>query len=537
MGSPNAHEASQASSANHTSSNTPRGDLKGLRENWRQDLTSGFLVFLIALPLCLGISIASGFPPIAGIFTAIIGGILGSMISGAEMTIKGPAAGMIVIVLGAVTELGAGNPAAGYKLALGVGVAAGILQIIFALLRAGSLGDFFPSAAVHGMLAAIGIIIAGKQIHVALGVKPTASNTLALIAEIPSSIAKLNPSVAIISAISLVILFSLPKLKAPLFKKIPGPVIVVALAIPLGIAFGLPANFLVNVPNNMFDAITFPDFSGVASSVGLKYVLMFSLVGTLESILSAKAVDMLDPYERKTDLSRDSLAIGIGNTLSSFIGGLPMISEIVRSSANINNGGRTRFANVFHGLFLLIMVALAPALIRMLPLAALAAMLIFTGFRLASPKEFIHAYHVGREQLFIFVLTTITTLATDLLVGISVGILAEMIAHLLSGAAIRSIFRANVSVKVSENGTHLSIHSAAVFSNWLSINSFIRQATKGDLTLDFSHSSLIDHTVMSRLDEVKRNLQRQNRTFTLIGMDRHRPFSTHPFAARRLINA
>jgi MFS superfamily sulfate permease-like transporter len=535
----------------------PRGNLEGFRTHWRQDLTSGLLVFLIALPLCLGISIASGYPPIAGIFTAIIGGILGSLLSSSEMTIKGPAAGLIVIALGAVTELGGGDPTLGYKLALGVGVVAGLLQIVFALMRAGALGDFFPSAAVHGMLAAIGIIIASKQIHIALGVKPEASNPIALIAEIPASIGKMVPSIAVISIISLLILFMMPRFKAPWIKKIPGPVLVVLSSIPLGIIFGLstehddyvfghtyhidPARYLVSVPDSMLSAITFPDFSAITSSVGIKYVLMFALVGTLESILSAKAVDMLDPYERKTDFNRDSLAVGVGNTLSSFIGGLPMISEIVRSSANINNGGRTRFANVYHGLFLLVFVAFAPGLIRLLPHAALASMLIFTGLRLASPKEFIHAYHVGREQFAIFVLTTLTTLATDLLVGIAVGIVAEVLVHLLSGASIKALIRANIAVSSEMNEaentktTTLRIQSAAIFTNWLSINSQIKNITQGKLILDFSNARIIDHTVMSRIQEVKRDFKRQNRLLEICGMDQHKPFSAHPCAARRLV--
>jgi MFS superfamily sulfate permease-like transporter len=507
-------------------------------------------VFLIALPLCLGISMASGYPPMAGIFTAIIGGLISPFLSNSELTIKGPAAGLIVIALGAVTELGGGDPVLGYKLALGVGVVAGVLQILFGLMRAGVLGDFFPSAAVHGLLAAIGVIIVAKQAHTALGVTPTAKGPLSQLAELPHSLANLNPEIAIIAGISLIILFGLPLLPWKLTKKIPGPMVVVLLAIPLGMMFDLShphlylwsgheynvgPNFLVQVPDNMLDAVMFPDFSGVLTGVGMKFVMMFALIGTLESILSAKAVDLLDPFERKTDMNRDTVAIGIGNTLAAFVGGLPMISEIVRSSANINNGAKTRFANFFHGLFLLAFVALAPALIRQLPLAALAAMLIYTGLRLASPKEFIHTYKVGPEQLFIFLATFLTTLATDLLLGIVVGVLAKVVMQIIIGASPITLFRARVSITHDADKTPIfNVLSAATFTSWISLKRQIKPlAASPKLIIDLSQSRFIDHTVMSGFQELKRDFERDGRTLVLQGFDQHKAFSDHPRAARK----
>jgi MFS superfamily sulfate permease-like transporter len=405
----------------------PRGTLAGLEKNWKADLVSGFLVFLIALPLCLGISLACGYPAISGIFTAIIGGMLATFFSNSELTIKGPAAGLIVIAIGCVTEFGftgGKDPAAdfqAYQLALGVGVVAGIIQMSFGYFRAGILGEFFPSSAVHGLLAAIGVIIMAKQFPVTLGLSPHGT-PLELIANIPHFIMNMNPMVSVIGITGLLIMFGFPFLKNPRFKVIPAPMLVLLVTVPLGLylnfdqehtySFGgqeypLGKDFLVAVPESMFHAVTFPDFSGLMTLIGVKYVVMFALIGSIESLLSAKAIDGIDPWKRKTDHDRDMLAVGAGNTLAAFVGGLPMISEIVRSKANIDNGARTRFANVFHGSFLLLFVALIPGLINEIPLAALGAMLVFTGFRLASPQAFIKIYHVGREQFIIFVSTVI----------------------------------------------------------------------------------------------------------------------------------
>jgi MFS superfamily sulfate permease-like transporter len=462
----------------------PRGNLTGLKVYWKKDLLSGFLVFLVALPLSLGIAGASGFPPIAGVLTAIVGGLLTGLLSNSELTIKGPAAGLIVIAAGAIAEFSATyGPERAYQLALGVGVAAGILQILLGLLRTGILGEFFPTSAVHGMLAAIGVIIVAKQIHLVLGVMDVNGETLELIAEIPASLQKVNPEIALIGLVSLGILFGWSFLKNRYVRMVPAPMVVVLLAVPLGMAFdlshehtysflghdySLSERFLVDVPANMFNAITFPDFEALASAAGWKWVVMFALIGSLESLLSAKAIDMLDPHQRKTNLDRDMLAIGVGNTLSASIGGLPMISEIVRSKANIDNGAKTRFAELWHGMFLLLFVAQLPGLIHRIPLAALAAMLVYTGFRLASPREFVNVYKIGKEQLVIFASTMVAVLATDLLIGIGIGIGVKMFIHVLHGAPVRSLFRPYLDVEEQAKNT-VVIHArhSAVFSNWI----------------------------------------------------------------------
>ncbi len=533
----------------------PRGQISDFPRNWQADLLSGFLVFLIALPLCLGISLACGYPAISGIFTAIIGGMLATFFSNSELTIKGPAAGLIVIAIGCVMEFGftgGKDPAAdfqAYRLALGVGVAAGMVQILFGVFRAGILGEFFPTSAVHGLLTAIGVIIMAKQFPVAMGLSPKGT-PLELLANIPHFIMNMNPLVGLIGIISLIIMFSFPFIKNPHLKMIPAPMFVLVISVPLGMYFNfsqeqtysfsgqdypLGKNFLVAVPENMFSALTFPDFSGLGTSIGIKYVVMFSLIGSIESLLSAKAIDEIDPWKRKTNHDQDMVAVGVGNTLAAFVGGLPMISEIVRSKANIDNGARTRFANMFHGLFLLLFVALLPGLINQIPLAALGAMLVFTGFRLASPQEFVHMWHAGREQFFIFVSTVIGVLATDLLMGIAIGIGVNFVMHLKNGAPLRSLLKTQVTVERREKeGVIVRVKDSAIFSTWIGLKKTLEPLmNESRVVLDLSETFLVDQTVMAKLQEMEKVFQENGSTLVIAGLDDHQRLSDHPAAARK----
>jgi MFS superfamily sulfate permease-like transporter len=537
----------------------PRGNLEGLKKYLRYDLLSGFLVFLIALPLCLGISGACGYPPIAGIFTAIIGAILTTFISDSELTIKGPAAGLIVIAVGCVQDFGgnslfSGSPAdiQAYRIALGVGVAAAVIQILFGLFRAGIFGEFFPTSAVHGMLAAIGVIIIAKQFPITLGLSAK-GEPLELIEKIPNEVIHMNPEVAIIGLTSLIILFGLSMVKNRYVRMVPAPMVVLLFAVPMGMYFKLDdthtytfvnhtyklneKTHLVDVPGNMFQAITTPDFSGLTQEKGWKWVVMFALIGTLESMLSAKAIDSIDPWKRKTNLDRDTLAVGIGNLISASLGGLPMISEIVRSKANIDNGARTRFADMFHGLFLLLFVATVPFLIHRIPMAALGAMLVYTGFRLASPREFASMYMIGREQLVVFVVTIVAVLATDLLVGIFIGIGVKFLIHFMNGMPLKSLFKPPLSVEEPDAKTYLiRVREAAVFTNWIPLRRRIgRLNSDRDVIVDLSETTLVDHTVMEKLHELEREFENDHRSLRVTGLEDHHALSDHPQAARRRI--
>jgi MFS superfamily sulfate permease-like transporter len=384
-----------------------------------------------------------------------------------------------------------------------------------------------------------------------MGYAPHSKHVLALFTEIPNAIVGANPEIAIIGVASLLILFAWPLIRNRWVRMIPAPMVVVVVAVALGQWFGLDHKHgylfvgqeytvgpkaLVDLPSSMFDGIALPDFSGLTTWVGWKFVIMFFLVGSIESLLSAKAIDVIDPWRRKTNLNRDLTAIGAANLLSAFVGGLPMISEIVRSKANIDNGARTRWADLFHALFLLVCVALIPFLLHEIPLAALAAMLVYTGYRLAAPREFVQTYKVGVEQFVIFVTTIVATLATDLLVGIAVGVLTKFVIHLLRGAPLLAMLKPKIDVETNDGTVRIRPHGAVVFTNWLWLKHVLNKVPADkDVELDLSLTKLVDHTVMENLHELEREFEARGKHLEVTGLAEHTPCSTHPMAARRKV--
>jgi MFS superfamily sulfate permease-like transporter len=560
-------ESNMNETPSNTSVETPIGNAAGFTKYLKQDLIAGFLVFLIALPLCLGISLACGYPAIAGVFTAIIGAIVTTFISNSELTIKGPAAGLIVIAIGCIEGFGGDGATGGftamdmtaYRMALAVGVAAAVLQIVFGLKKGGILGEFFPLAAVHGMLAAIGVIIIVKQIPVALGTEGK-GEPLEMIKEIPHFIHNMNPEIALIGLIGLLIMFVWPfvQKRVRLLKAVPAPMIVLLVTVPMGMSFDLMhehsysfhghtytigESYLVSMPDRMFgmfDYITTPDFSAFSGEhlpEAIKWTLMFFIIGSLESVISAKAVDVIDPWKRKTNMDRDIVAVGTANLACACVGGLPMISEIVRSKANIDNGARTRFADMWHGVFLLLCVALIPTVLHRIPLAALASMLIYTGFRLTHPSEFKHVYKIGSEQLVIFVATMVGVLATDLLIGIVIGMGVKIAIHVYNGLPVSSLFKSYLDVEVQQDQTVLvRAKKSAVFTNWIP---FRRKLVKLGLTdhqnviVDVSDCQIVDHSVMDKLDELQHDFERAGLRLELKGLEVHDQLSGHDLAARK----
>lgn len=540
----------------------------------KADALSGFLVFLIALPLCLGISEASGFPAVAGIYTAIIGGLMVTFLSNAQLAIKGPAAGLIVIAVGAVNEFdtlygnGSGTALVGYHLTLAVVVVSGLLQIVLGLIKAGKLGDFFPVSVIHGMLAAIGLIIISKETPKLLGVIPEKGlKPFELLINLPKYFkdgisetigthpsSTINPEIALIGLVSLAILFLHPLLKKGFLKKIPAPLIVLIMAIPLGLYFDLshehnylvgsleyhldPDKTLVRLNggfSNIINGDTFPVFSHLFTYTSLKYIIMFTLVGSIESILSAKAVDTLDPEDRKTNMNKDLVAVGIGNTIAGFIGGLPMITEIVRSSANQTNGAKTRMSNFYHGAFLFIFVLLASFIIERIPIAALSAMLVFTGLRLASPKEFKHMMNVGLDQFIIFISTLVITFFTDLLVGVGSGILIKIVISMIKGSKLKELFSINYTERPSPERT-IELKGITTFMNYLKFKSVMDKISLTEnITLDFTGVRFVDHTFQSNLVVLQKDFRKAGGNLKITGLEHHVSQGEHDLSSKSLV--
>lgn len=499
----------------------------------RCDIAAGFCVFLLALPLCLGIALASSFPPIAGIFTAIIGGLVASVFGSASVTIKGPAAGMIVIVLGCVQELGQGDLLLGYKLTLAVGVVAAIIQLVIALLRKAVIAEVMPPSVIHGMLAAIGVIIITKQAYVLLGVVPSVSKTHELIFYFPQEMFRLNPLIFAIGLFSFVVTIYWSRIKRVAF--IPSSIVILFSVIPLSLYLNLPESapkFLIQLPNNFLDGIQTPDFSQLFTPISLKYILMFAVVGSIESLLTVCAVDSI--RNTSSDLNKDLRATAVANLISAAIGGLPMISEIVRSKANIDYGAKTSAANFFHGLFMLVAVVLLSGVINLIPLSALAALLIFVGLRLASPKEFIYAYHLGKDQFFVFIITFLVTIFTDLLFGVVAGVLLEVSILWVGSRSLKSLLYPIFSVENKDDRVVVGVSGPLTFLGYLKFKNLVDEIVEEHkkVTISFHAVTYVDHTVMKKVYALCETLQ--DVQITIEENQQLVQLYNHPLSARKV---
>ncbi|MBX9768964.1 MAG: hypothetical protein K2X47_16945 [Bdellovibrionales bacterium] len=516
------------------------------------DFRAGLLVSLLALPLSLGIALAGGFPAVAGLLTAITAGLIASWFKGAPLTIKGPAAGLIAIVLGSVTELGQGDMLLGYKRTLAVGVAASVLQIVIALFRGATLGTLVPKSVVHGMLAAIGVIILSKQIHVFLGVPAIAKEPVGLLMEVPHSISLMNPMIAILGLIVLVVVLSQKYWGRGFMKLIPAPLLALAIIVPLGVYLNLHDDhgydlfdhhyasghkFDVQVPHSLLNALNFPDFSALSDVHAWKWVLMLAIIGSIESTLTVLAIDKIAKVKKRADVNRDLLSIGVANLIASFVGGLPMISEVVRSRANLDAGAKSHWSNATMGLCLLLMVTLGYSVLELIPLSALAALLLITGARLASWKHLQEASHIGWDQALYFLTTLIVTLMTDLLLGVIAGIGMKILVHLIQGIKLPELFSFDIASlsQVNENGglvPSVKLKGALVFFKVPKVEAAIMNALKDypSFKIDIRDVKLIDHTTMDRLHEIVEEYPQ----LQIVGEENTNPLSSHKLATRRV---
>lgn len=480
----------------------------------KHDLPAGLSVFFVALPLCLGISLASGAPLYAGILSGIIGGMIVSLISGSALGVSGPAAGLTPIVAGAILAHG------DYRIFLLSVVLAGAFQLALGLLKLGVITNYFPSAVIKGMLAAIGIMLIAKQLPVALGydqpdfwssgVKNFFSSR-----NLPGSIRNFNfhitKGAVIITGISLLVLLLLQQRFARRLKIIPAPLLAVLAGVLANFIFlslapplSVQQNQLVNIPANVFADISFPAFSRLFSYSGIwKDAAVIALLASLETLLCVEAIDKLDKHNRITPVNRELVAQGIGNMACGLLGAIPMTAVIVRGAANVDAGGRTRMASFTHGVFLLLSVLLLSSLLNHIPYASLAAILIFTGYNLTKPKLYRNMWELGLKQFLPFIFTiTICLITQDLLMGVIAGVLFA------TYYIIRNNFKAEYKIQ------HRMIHETEVFTIKLNSNvSFLNKVNLKEtldkippysvLTIDGSDCNFIDYDILEIISEFR----------------------------------
>ena len=486
--------------------------IKYYRIIWfKYDLTAGLSVFLVALPLCLGIALASGAPLYAGILSGIIGGIMVSVLSGSQLAVSGPGAGLTTIVAASIISLG------DYKLFLLAVMVAGLFQLLLGLFKLGAIANYFPSSVIKGMLAAIGIILVSKQIPLALGYdKPdfwtsgfiqlfSADNFFGNIENFNLHITR---GAILISIISVLVLILLQQPFAKKLKVIPAPLLVVVIGIIANILFtniasdfSLKQTQLVNISSNIFESISFPDFSKIFSTSEIwKDGILIGLLATLETLLCVEAVDKLDKRNRITPVNRELIAQGIGNMTCGLLGAIPITAVVVRGAANVDAGGRTKLSAFTHGLFLLLAVLLVPFVLNKIPYASLAAILLITGYNLTKPKLYRNMWSLGRKQFIPFMITIIVILSTDLLLGVSIGLLISVYYIVQSNFKIE--YNITQTKHLGIETQYIKLNHNVTFLNKVKLRKTLDEVPEYSiLTIDGSESRLIDYDILEIISE------------------------------------
>jgi MFS superfamily sulfate permease-like transporter len=496
--------------------------MKKLFQNAAADIPAAIVVFLVALPLCLGVALGSNAPLFSGIIAGVIGGTVIGLLSGSSLSVSGPAAGLTAIVAVAIGKMPV------YEAFVLSVVIAGILQIIFGFLRAGIIGDYVPNSVIRGMLAAIGIILILKQLPHLVGYDANFSGDEAFLqidrkntfSELIWSVNYLSPAAILIGLVSIgiLLLWDLPFFKKrQLFKYIPGPLVVVASGMLLssvikgmGGRFTLASNHFVSLPvaddlTSFASFFRLPDWSYLGNPHVWTTAVTIALVASLETLLSIEAIDKLDPYKRSTPTNRELKAQGIGNLVSGMLGGLPVTSVIVRSSANLNAGAKTRLSTFLHGALLLLSVLFIPGLLNTIPLSALAAILIMTGYKLAKPTLFKEFHMRGWDQFVPFVVTIIAILLTDLLIGILVGMGVALF------FLVRSNFRSAVMIVHDNDKYLLRFRKDVSFLNKPIVKEKLEGVPENShVLIDLTRADFIDKDIVDVINDFMRHAHLKN---------------------------
>lgn len=505
--------------------------IKYYRIIWlKYDLPAGLSVFLVALPLCLGIALASGAPLYAGLLSGIIGGLVVALISGSQLAVSGPAAGLTTLVAASIVSFG------DYKIFLLTVIVAGLFQLLLGLLKLGVIANYFPSSVIKGMLAAIGLILISKQIPIALGYDEPdfgISSFLNLFSSdhFLSKLDNFNHHITrgaiLITIISLVVLILLQLPSAKKLKILPAPLMVVVLGIIINAIFAnaasdysLKQTQLVSIPSNVFADISFPDFTKLFSNSAIwKDGIVIGLLATLETLLCIEAIDKLDKHNRITPVNRELVAQGIGNMTCGLLGAIPITAVVVRGSANVDAGARTKLSAFTHGLFLLLAVLLVPFLLNKIPYASLSAILLITGYNLTKPKLYRNMWSLGWKQFMPFILTIIVILATDLLIGVSIGLL------LSTYFIIRNNFKAEYKItKKVINGIeaqYIKLNSNVTFLNKVSLRKSLDEVAEYSvLTIDGSECNFIDYDILEIISEFENKAKDRHIELRILGIQK-----------------
>ncbi len=542
----------------------PRNGLAGL-EQWRHDLAAGLLVSLISLPFSLGIAVASGAPPVAGLVSSILAGLVMPFLGGSYVTVSGPAAGLAPALLAAMTVLGRGDLKAGYPLLLVAVCLTGVVQVALSRLKAARFSAMFPTAVVEGMLASIGLLIIAKQLPHLIGHDFHAHEFFGILREAPRELGRLEPRVFLVGMACLAMVFGLGSLKARWLKAVPPQVITVAFGLVLGRLLGLGGHHLVHIPENVLEnGIVTPDFRGLFADRSLwlaaaTAVVTLTLIDGVEGLATIAAIDRIDPFRRKSDPDRTLFAMGVAKICSGLAGGLTIIPGGVKSTACIQGGGRTLWANFYNALFLIAFLFLGHGVINMIPLGALAAILVFTGYKLCRPAVWRHVGRIGSEQLLVFSLTVLVTLSTDLLWGIAAGVGAKLLlSGLFAGRAagrspdgpatasgrlalalgqVGALFR-NPIVAGEQVGDayHLTFGGPLACFNSMQVSRELAKIPAGATAIELRLTdavTLIDHTSFENLMHFAEETERAGRGHVaLVGLDAMRRRSSHASCMR-----
>lgn len=507
---------------------------QGFFANMKYDFPASIVVFLVALPLCLGIALASGAPLFSGIIAGIVGGTVVALLSGSPLGVSGPAAGLAVIVLTSIQELGAFD---NFLMAV---VLAGIIQMILGLLKAGVIGYYFPSSVIKGMLSGIGIIIILKQIPHAFGYDKNPEGELAFIqpdgqntfSELTNMLNYISPGALIITLVSLAILIVWEQkfMKQLSFTKIiQGPLVAVLAGIGLYLAFqgsgnlGLNADQVVNIPvsdglASFFGQFTLPDFSQWNNSQVYVIAFTIAVVASLETLLCVEATDKLDPFKRVTPTNRELIAQGTGNIVSGMIGGVPITQVIVRSSANIQSGGRTKAAAFIHGILLLVSAMAIPYLLNLIPLASLAAILFLVGYKLAKPSLFKEMFKKGHAEFIPFIVTIIGIIFTDLLVGIAMGMTVAIFYILWNN--FKTPYHFDPANYVPGEPVKIQLSEDVSFLNKASIQHTLDQMPdESTVILDAAQARSIHPDIIEIIENFAENAKTRDITVQLVGFN------------------